>query len=81
LRWESRRLHLKPPSWRTFKTHYVLADGERILAVIQPTRDRPPLNPIDIDVRDAGAVEPGLLLFIAFLVGRLANQRGDGNDD
>ena len=68
------------PSWRTFKLHYVLANGERILAVIQPTRDRPPLKPINIDARDSGAVEPGPLLFVAFLVGRLADESG-GNGD
>jgi hypothetical protein len=81
LRWGSRQLRLGPPSRRTFKTHYLLADGEQVLALIQPTRDRPPLNPINIDVRDAAAIEPGLLLFVAYLVGWLANTGSDANGD
>jgi len=33
------------------------------------------VNPIDIELDDAGVIEPGLQLFVAFLVSRILAQR------
>ena len=87
LRWRSRELQLRRARlWRTFGwralltggVHCVLADRERILAEVNE-RMRRSHAPLNIDVEDAAALEPGLLLFVAFLVGWL-DMRDRNND-
>jgi hypothetical protein len=68
LRWGGRELALRPASaWRE---RYALADGERELAVLDGKGWGS--RPVTITVDDLGAVEPGQLLFAAFVVRGLA---------
>jgi hypothetical protein len=65
MRWDARELTLRPASrWRE---RYALADdSDRELVILDgkgSTR-----RPVTITVEDPGAIEPGLLLFAAFLV-------------
>ena len=72
LRWGGRDLELRPASrWRE---RYALADGERELAVLDGKGWG--RRPVRITVDDPGLVEPGLLLFAAFAVRRLAEDAG-----
>jgi hypothetical protein len=64
---------------------YVLKDGERIVAELRDTsRRRRPMSaevPVVFELKDVRVVDqPGLLLFVAFLVGWLADRdmNGDG---
>jgi hypothetical protein len=68
LRWDGRELTLRPASaWRQ---RYALADGNRELAILDgKSWGR---RPVKITVDDLGAIEPGLLLFAAFVVRGLA---------
>jgi hypothetical protein len=68
VRWRGRELALRPASrWRE---RYALVDGDRELAVLDVKGWG--RTPVRIGVDDAGAIEPGLLLFAAFVVRALA---------
>lgn len=72
LRWAGRELTLRPASaWRE---RYALADGARELAVLDGKGWG--RRPVKVTVDDPDAVEPGLLLFAAFIVRRLAEDAG-----
>ena len=68
LAWRGREFELRPASaWRE---RYALADGERELAVLDgKSWGR---RPVEVTIDDPNAVDPGLLLFAAFVVRRLA---------
>jgi hypothetical protein len=68
LRWADRELELRPASM--WKERYELADGEREIAVLDGKSWGK--RPVRITVVDPGAVDPGLLLFAAFVVRGLA---------
>ena len=87
LRWSGRELQFRRASrwptlgWRALFSvgaRYVLADGERTFAVVHERMERSH-HPVDIEVSDAGVLDPGLLLFLAFLVGWL-DERDRNND-
>lgn len=68
LRWAGRELELRPASkWRE---RYALADGDRELAVFDGKGWG--RRPVEVSVDDPATVEPGLLLFAAFVVRGLA---------
>jgi hypothetical protein len=70
LHWNGRELTLRPASaWRE---RCALADGERELAVLDARSWGK--QPVKISVDDLGAVEPGLILFAAFVVRGLAEE-------
>jgi hypothetical protein len=67
--------------WRalfTGRVRDVLAHGEWTLAEVDQEMGRSH-RPLNIELHDAGALEPGLLLFVAFLVGWL-DMRDRNND-
>jgi hypothetical protein len=68
LSWGGRDYELRPAS--RWKERYALADGDREVAVFDG-KDWGK-RPVKITVDDPGAVEPGLLLFTAFVVRGLA---------
>ena len=69
LRWIDRELALRPASrWRE---RYVLADGERELALIEGKGWG--RRPVKVTFDDREALDPGLLLFAVFVVLGLAN--------
>jgi hypothetical protein len=72
LRWAGRELTLRPSSaWRE---RYALADGEEELAVLDgKSWGR---RPVKVTIDDAQSLEPGLLLFAAFVVKGLAADAG-----
>jgi hypothetical protein len=74
VRWAGRELTLRPAShWRE---RYALADGDRELALLDgKSWGR---RPVRITVDDLEALEPGLLLFAAFVVRRLAEDAAAG---
>jgi hypothetical protein len=68
LRWADRDLMLRPASlWRE---RYALADGDHELALLDGRGWG--RRPVRITVEDLAALEPGLLLFTAFVVRGLA---------
>lgn len=68
LRWAGHELALRPASkWRE---RYALADGTRELAVLDGRSWG--RRPVHVSVDDLGAIDPGLLLFAAFVVRGLA---------
>ena len=68
LRWGGREFALQPASnWRE---RYALLDGERELALLDGKGWGK--RPVSISVNEPDAVEPGLLLFAAYVVRRLA---------
>jgi hypothetical protein len=68
LHWAGRELTLRPAS--SWRERYALAEGERELALIDgKSWGR---RPVKVTLADPGAVEPGLLLFAAFIVRQLA---------
>ena len=68
LAWRGREFELRPASaWRE---RYALADGERELAVLDGKGWG--RRPVKVTIDDPNAVDPGLLLFAAFVVRRLA---------
>jgi len=68
LRWIGRELTLRPASrWRE---RYALADGDHELAVIEGKGWG--RRPVKVTIDDLAAVDPGLLLFTAFVVRGLA---------
>ncbi|HWI73168.1 MAG TPA: hypothetical protein VNT55_14530 [Baekduia sp.] len=68
LTWDGRTLTLRPAS--VWKERYALAEGERELAVLDGRAWG--RRPVTIVVEDLAAVEPGLLLFAAYVVRGLA---------
>jgi len=72
LRWAGRALELRPASrWRE---RYALAEGDRELAVFDGKGWG--RRPVEVVVDDSATVEPGLLLFAAFVVRGLAEDAG-----
>jgi hypothetical protein len=72
LRWGGRELELRPAS--RWKERYALGDGGREIAVLDGKgRGK---RPVKITLDDPGAVEPGLLLFAAFIVRGPAEDAG-----
>jgi len=68
LTWADRDLTLRPASmWRE---RYALGDGERELAVLEGKSWGK--RPVKVVVEDPAAVDPGLILFTAFVVRGLA---------
>jgi hypothetical protein len=55
-----------------------LVEKGRLIASLRPGRDRQ-TNPVDVELDDEAQLEPGLLLFAAFVTGRLAHC--ERNDD
>jgi hypothetical protein len=68
VRWAGRELELRPAS--SWRERYALADGEHELALLDGKGWG--RRPVTISVEDPSAVEPGLLLFAAFVVRGLA---------
>jgi hypothetical protein len=68
VRWAGRELVLGPAS--SWRERYALVDGDRELAVLDGKGWG--RRPVTVTVDDPGAVEPGLLLFAAFVVRGLA---------
>jgi hypothetical protein len=69
VRWAGRELALHPAS--SWRERYALTDGDRELALLEGgSWGR---RPVKVSMDDLDAVEPGLLLFAAFLVRRLAH--------
>jgi hypothetical protein len=68
LRWGGRDFELRPASM--WKERYALAEGERELAVLDGKGWGK--RPVRIAIDDPGLVEPGVLLFAAFVVRGLA---------
>jgi hypothetical protein len=72
LTWAGRELTLRPASmWRE---RYALADGERELAILEGKGWGK--RPVKVTLEDPGAMEPGLVLFAAFVVRKLAEDAG-----
>jgi hypothetical protein len=68
LRWDGREYVLEPDSaWRQ---RYALVDGEQTLATLEGKGWGK--RPVRVDVADDARLEPGLLLFTAFVVRALA---------
>ena len=78
-RWAGHELALRPAS--SWRERYALADGERELALLDGKGWG--RRPVKITVDDPDAVDPGLLLFAAFVVWLLAEgnwvSTGDGS--
>jgi hypothetical protein len=75
LRWLDRELVLRPVSrWRE---RYALADGDREFAVIEGRGWG--RRPVKITVDDPRALDPGLLLFAAFVVRGVAQEASGGD--
>ena len=69
LRWGGRELALRPAS--SWRERYALTDSDRELAVLEgKSWGR---RPVKVTVDEMAAVEPGLLLFTAFVVRGLAH--------
>lgn len=69
LGWAGRELALRPAS--SWRERYALADGDRELAILDgKSWGR---QPVKINVAEPEALEPGLLLFAAFVVRGLAS--------
>jgi hypothetical protein len=68
VRWAGRELALRPAS--SWRERYALAEGDRELALLDGKGWG--RRPVKVTVDDPRAVEPGLLLFAAFVVRVLA---------
>ena len=64
LRWADREFTLRPAS--SWRERYALADGERELAILDGKGWG--RRPVKVTVDDLDAIEPGLVLFAAFIV-------------
>lgn len=73
LHWAGRELALRPAS--SWRERYALANGDREIAVLDGKSWGK--RPVKITLDEPGAVEPGLLLFAAFVVRGLAEDAGD----
>jgi hypothetical protein len=72
VRWGGRELALRPAS--RWHERYALADGDRELAVFDGKGWGK--RPVNVTLEDPGAMEPGLVLFAAFVVRKLAEDAG-----
>jgi hypothetical protein len=72
LTWAGRELALRPSA--SFRERYALADGERELALLDGKGWGK--RPVKVNIDDSESVEPGLLLFAAFVVRGLAEDAG-----
>jgi hypothetical protein len=72
VQWRGRELELRAAS--RWKERYALADGDRELAVLDGKGWGK--RPVKVSVDDSAAVEPGLLLFAAYVVRGLAEDAG-----
>jgi hypothetical protein len=72
LRWAGREFALRPAS--SWRERYALADGDRELALLDGKGWG--RRPVKVTLDDPGEVEPGLLLFAAFVVRGLAEDAG-----
>jgi hypothetical protein len=72
VRWHGRELSLRPTS--SWRERYSLVEDDQELALFDGKGWG--RSPVRVTVDDAAAIEPGLLLFAAFIVRRLAE---DGN--
>ncbi len=72
LRWAGREFALRPAS--SWRERYALADGDRELVLLDGKGWG--RRPVKVTLDDPGAVEPGLLLFAAFVVRGLAEDAG-----
>jgi len=72
LRWAGREDALRPAS--SWRERYALVDGDREIAVLESKSWG--RQPVKIAIDDSEPVEPGLLLFAAFVVRRLAEDAG-----
>jgi hypothetical protein len=72
LRWRGRDFELRPASW--WKERYALVEGDRDPAVLDGKGWGE--RPVGITVDGRDVVEPGLLLFAAFVVRGLAEDSG-----
>jgi hypothetical protein len=72
LTWAGRELTLRPASM--WLERYALADGDRELAVLEGKGWGK--RPVKVTLEDPGAMEPGLVLFAAFVVRKLAEDAG-----
>jgi hypothetical protein len=72
LRWGRRELELRPSS--SWREPYVLAESDRELALLDGKGWG--RRPVSVSADDIDAVEPGLLLFAAFIVRGLAEDAG-----
>lgn len=70
--WGGRELTLRPAS--SWRERYALADGETELALLDGKGWG--RRPVAISVEDSAQIEPGLLLFAAFVVRGLAEDAG-----
>ena len=68
LRWEDHEYRLEPDS--RWKEHYALVDGERRLAMLEGKGWGK--RPVRVEIADDERIDPGLLLFAAFVVRALA---------
>jgi hypothetical protein len=72
VRWDDRELTLRPASmWRE---RYALASGDHELVILDGKGWG--RRPVRVTVEDPAAIEPGLLLFAAFVVRSLAEDAG-----
>jgi len=74
LTWGARAFALRPAS--RWKDRYALADGDREIAVLEGRGWG--RRPVTISVDEAAAVDPGLLLFAAYVVRSLAEDSASG---
>ena len=74
LTWGARAFALRPAS--RWKDRYALADGDREVAVLEGRGWG--RRPVTISVDDPAAVDPGLLLFAAYVVRSLAEDSASG---
>ncbi len=72
LRWAGRELTLRPAS--SWRERYALTEDDRELATLEGKGWG--RRPVKVTVDDAEGVEPGLLLFAAFVVRGLAEDAG-----
>jgi hypothetical protein len=68
LSWGDRELRLKPVGWRE---RYVLSEGERDLVLLDAKGWG--RRPVKVTIADPKAIEPGLLLYAAFVVHQIAS--------
>jgi hypothetical protein len=73
LRWGGRELSLRPAS--SWRERYALADDGRELAILDGKGWG--RRPVKVTVDDSEEVEPGLLLFVAYVVRGLAADAGN----
>jgi hypothetical protein len=71
VQWQARELALRPAS--SWRERYALADGDRELAAFDGRGWG--RRPVKVTVVEPGDLDPGMLLFVAFVVRRLAESQ------